>query len=501
VIHLNLLHPIKNVPVQSWSFEDESVIRIGRGTDNHVVLYSAVVSRRHVELRHEGSGWLLISLGTNGTYVDGKRITQLKVADGATIRLARSGPNIQIRIGDEVTSGLIPDAGERTVPQAIRLSSRSQITLVNTDVSDRNPSGIVPVPPHLIATTPKTSQPQDPEYVPRAGSESGRNQTTPPSSNLETPQGKINHISHMETGAPPELGTAPPPEPTRQPNGAIDKFAASRFDPVTGQPLKVIKTVNGYQIIDIVGESRVATTYLAWQDGRALALKTVNDDWLGDSQAAILFEHEAEVLRQVAHPNLPKFFDFFLEDGQPYLAMEMIYGEDMAKYVTRRGAILQPEAIVLMLEVCSLLEYLHRFSPPILHRELRPNNIILRTTPYQNRRIAVMDVGAARVVGLEAETHIGLACYSAPEQQEGHAVPASDLYSLGPLLVYLLTGQNPGRFYQFKDDEFYLNTAIIPNLSLGMKAIVDRLSQPDPQARFKSAREVGVALRQLLKPS
>jgi pSer/pThr/pTyr-binding forkhead associated (FHA) protein len=105
VITLTLLHPLQSVPVQSWTFESESVVQIGRSTDNHVILYSAVVSRHHVELRLSGSGWEVVSLGANGTYLDGKRITQVPVVDGMVIRLASSGPKIQIRIGSIQAEG------------------------------------------------------------------------------------------------------------------------------------------------------------------------------------------------------------------------------------------------------------------------------------------------------------------------------------------------------------------------------------------------------------
>jgi pSer/pThr/pTyr-binding forkhead associated (FHA) protein len=98
VITLNLLHPLQSIPIQSWTFEQESVIRIGRATDNDVILYSAVVSRYHVELRRDGSNWEVINLGANGTYLEGKRITEAPIKDGAMIRLARSGPQIQIHL-------------------------------------------------------------------------------------------------------------------------------------------------------------------------------------------------------------------------------------------------------------------------------------------------------------------------------------------------------------------------------------------------------------------
>ena len=115
MITLTLLHPLQSVPVQSWTFEPESVIRIGRSTDNEVILYSAVVSRHHVEIRHNGSGWEIVSLGANGTYINGKRITQMLVEDGMIIRLASSGPKIQIHIeGESPKSKLKAALGKRS---------------------------------------------------------------------------------------------------------------------------------------------------------------------------------------------------------------------------------------------------------------------------------------------------------------------------------------------------------------------------------------------------
>ncbi|MFQ4137510.1 FHA domain-containing protein [Nodosilinea sp. PGN35] len=101
MITLSLLHPLHKTPVQSWSFGQESVIRIGRSTDNNVVLYSAVVSRHHVEIHRTDGGWAVKSIGTNGTYLEGRRITEVPVEDGIVIRLARSGPNIQIHMSEE----------------------------------------------------------------------------------------------------------------------------------------------------------------------------------------------------------------------------------------------------------------------------------------------------------------------------------------------------------------------------------------------------------------
>ncbi|PSF36118.1 FHA domain-containing protein [Aphanothece hegewaldii CCALA 016] len=98
MITLTLLHPSKTIPLQHWTFENNSIIRVGRSLDNNVVLYSAVVSRHHVEIRKSGSNWELENFGANGTYLNGKPVTKASVIDGMVFRLATSGPQIQIRI-------------------------------------------------------------------------------------------------------------------------------------------------------------------------------------------------------------------------------------------------------------------------------------------------------------------------------------------------------------------------------------------------------------------
>ena len=135
MITLTLLHPLQSVPVQSWTFESESVVRIGRSTDNHVIVYSAVVSRHHVELRLSGSGWEVISLGANGTFIDRKRITQVPVVDGMVIRLASSGPKIQIRIGSIQTQGKQKSVTAKT-SAATPTAQSSEETLVHTSSID-----------------------------------------------------------------------------------------------------------------------------------------------------------------------------------------------------------------------------------------------------------------------------------------------------------------------------------------------------------------------------
>lgn len=117
MITLTLLHPIQSVAVQSWCFESEPVVRIGRSNDNDVIIYSAVVSRHHVELWNHPYGWEIINFGANGTYVDDRPIAQVSVVDGMTIRLGNSGPKIRIRVGAANQPGKIIQPPQRELHQ------------------------------------------------------------------------------------------------------------------------------------------------------------------------------------------------------------------------------------------------------------------------------------------------------------------------------------------------------------------------------------------------
>jgi pSer/pThr/pTyr-binding forkhead associated (FHA) protein len=98
-----VLSLVNSVPVQSWTFISEDVIRIGRATDNQVILFSAVVSRHHAQLQwHDVNGWQLRNISANGTYLDGEAIKEMTVLDGMVIRLATSGPKISIKIDVDI---------------------------------------------------------------------------------------------------------------------------------------------------------------------------------------------------------------------------------------------------------------------------------------------------------------------------------------------------------------------------------------------------------------
>ncbi|HIK31783.1 MAG TPA: FHA domain-containing protein [Oscillatoriales cyanobacterium M59_W2019_021] len=99
MITLALLHPIEQTPIQTWTFDSEPVVRIGRSRSNDVVISSAIVSRHHVELWRNDKQWEVVSFGANGTFVEGDRVNQVPVVDGMVIHLGNSGPQLRLYLG------------------------------------------------------------------------------------------------------------------------------------------------------------------------------------------------------------------------------------------------------------------------------------------------------------------------------------------------------------------------------------------------------------------
>jgi pSer/pThr/pTyr-binding forkhead associated (FHA) protein len=101
MIALALLHPHQIKPVRRWIFDQVDLIRIGRSQENDVILYSAVISRHHLELHRRSGEWWAVNLGQNGTYVEDVAIGRLRLSGETTLGLAKSGPRLQISLCDQ----------------------------------------------------------------------------------------------------------------------------------------------------------------------------------------------------------------------------------------------------------------------------------------------------------------------------------------------------------------------------------------------------------------
>jgi serine/threonine protein kinase, bacterial len=265
-----------------------------------------------------------------------------------------------------------------------------------------------------------------------------------------------------------------------------------------GQPLCVQQKIRHYQVLRTLGQGGMGTTYLAWDAAgqiggiaQLLVLKQMNADMAKIAKAQELFEREAYTLKSLNHPGIPKYYDFFVEGGKKYLAMELIQGEDLEKRVYTTGPVTPSQAIAWMIQTCDILDYLHSQEPPLIHRDIKPANLMVRSSI---NRIVVLDFGAVKEIGTAPGTRIGAEGYCAPEQERGQPLTQSDLYAIGPTLIFLLTGENPFKYYRQRGRNFRFDVAKVPTISSQLRDVIDRVTEPLPRDRYQTAKELAVAL-------
>lgn len=265
-----------------------------------------------------------------------------------------------------------------------------------------------------------------------------------------------------------------------------------------GQPLNIQQTIRNYQVLRTLGQGGMGTTYLAWDERgkfaaypQLLVLKQMNTDMAKISKAQELFEREANTLRSLNHPGIPKYYDFFVEAGKKYLAMELVHGKDLEKLIYLLGPVLPSQAITWMIQTCDILDYLHSHKPPLIHRDIKPANLMVRNA---DNRIVVLDFGAVKEIGTQPGTRIGAEGYCAPEQERGQPLIQSDLYAIGPTLIFLLSGENPFKFYRRRGRRFRFDLSGVPTLTNKLKEVIDRVTEPLPRDRYQTAKELAAAL-------
>jgi outer membrane protein assembly factor BamB/tRNA A-37 threonylcarbamoyl transferase component Bud32 len=204
------------------------------------------------------------------------------------------------------------------------------------------------------------------------------------------------------------------------------------------------------------------------------------------------FEREANILASLSHPSIPKIFDFFTEGQRSYLVLEFIEGDSIEELLQERGqAFLEEEVVEWALQIADVLAYLHGQTPPVIFRDIKPGNLMVRK---RDGRIMVIDFGIAKVFEHGPRgTMIGTEGYSPPEQYRGSAEPRGDLYALGATMHHLLTDRDPRLEAPFTFHERpirHLNPTISPEL----EAVVMKALAYDVQERFASATEMALAL-------
>lgn len=261
-----------------------------------------------------------------------------------------------------------------------------------------------------------------------------------------------------------------------------------------GQPIEVIRQIRQYQILKTIGQGGMGTTYLAWDRQKLSVLKEMNADMAEIPKAQELFEREAKILQSLHHRGIPEYYDFFVEAQRKYLAMELIHGLDLERYVLDRGSVSLAQALDWTIQLCDILGYIHAAQPPLIHRDVKPANLLIRTI---DRQIFLLDFGAVKEIGTLGGTKIGAPDYMAPEQNKGQPCTQSDLYALGPTLIFLITGHNPADFLELQPDGYRFNIAHLPSVTPALQSLIDKVTHRRPQDRYQTSTELALALQAL----
>jgi hypothetical protein len=259
-----------------------------------------------------------------------------------------------------------------------------------------------------------------------------------------------------------------------------------------------------YRFRETLGKTNLATTRLASdaESGRACVVKTLKFADIEDEKILELFHREARVLANLDHPYIPKFIGVFEEgtgeERTLNLVQEYVAGKNLAQAIEGGMRFVERDVIEIAIRLCRILEYLHAFSPPIIHRDIKPNNIILGEAdePY------LIDFGGVRDRMMQDRsphgggfTIVGSYGYMPYEQFEGRAVPPSDIYSLGATLVYLLSHKEPS---DFDRDGLRLKIRGEVNVSFAFLRVLEKMIDPDWRRRYQSAEDARRDMEKIL---
>lgn len=253
---------------------------------------------------------------------------------------------------------------------------------------------------------------------------------------------------------------------------------------------------NRYRMVRVVTSGGMGAVYQAEDthlNNAPCAVKQMLEEHLGPDAAFVQrkFEEEKALLARLQHPGIPRVRDFFRVGGQCYIVMDYIHGanldQELTDCVALTGRPFLAEVLVRdMLAVAEILTYLHELSPPVLHRDIKPGNMIRE---FKSGKIMLVDFGLARAADTaNTQTAVGTWGFSPLEQVQGRAETRSDLYSLGVSMRFLATNRPPVTL------EFVPVRDIDPSIDPGLAAIIDKASAPRPEDRYQSARALHLAL-------
>jgi Protein kinase domain len=251
-----------------------------------------------------------------------------------------------------------------------------------------------------------------------------------------------------------------------------------------------------YEVDGVLGQGGQGTTFTGTdkKTGVRVALKMFDLSAAKDWKAHELFDREVQTLKHVSHPLMPQFLDVIADEdtGARVLVMTQVPGESLEAIVKRDGPMKEAALWTTMVDIADVLGALHGQSSPIVHRDIKPHNLIRRP----DGKVALVDFGGVGRVRKEAgSTVVGTFGYMAPEQLYGSQTPATDLYALGATLLFCATGTQPE---ELPREGLRIDVdAAAPQLSARMRALLKKLLSPEPAERPADASALLEALRRI----
>lgn len=383
---------------QQWQFEQCIRIKVGRAPDNDVLLAHEQVSRYHLELspNHPGSSdgeWKVQGLGTNGTLVNGKFITQGDLSNGDLIQLGLTGPLLKFEL----------------TPKNPLLVSDKEVAGLVSPASDDGPDSSV--------------------------------------------------ICMHENNEPD-----------------------NQFCIHCGASLHGLEKLGHYQVVQTFDSQKREVSFLVRDirtGGTLSVLRRFRPEIF--SQAQDRFEQEVQWLGALNNQGLARVIDSFCEDPYRYVVLERALGLTLEEWVLQEEPNVSM-AIKIVLAICTSLSFLHSHNPPIIHGNLALKNILIRQQGQGAEGVILINFGSLRAAGLGLSTSASITVQS-------------DLYRLGTVLIYMLTGSNPNQYFNVQRLSQHIKWTAIPQVPSSLHSIIERMTHPDLQYRYGTVEEITRVLR------
>ncbi len=450
---------------QSFSFQQHEVFLIGRDSKANFKLPSddPYVSRLQCMLEINPPLCRLIDLtSTNGTFVNGKRVTEISLKDKDSIQLGRTSFKVEIDLGPEAA---VPsdDDSER-------------------DVDDSVDPGAKTRPPFKspIAIAKET----------------------------------INFHSDQQDSGEMECIACSQPLAVRPTLSTVDLADELLCNDCRSQSESLDQVIDGYLLLRRLGKGGMGEVWLALNRmlGKLTAIKSVKPAVDASPAEIQRFVREARILFDMRHPNIIQFYEAGQSQGVIYLSMEYVDGWDVARLIARKNKPLATSfSVSVMSRVLSAVEYAHRKG--LVHRDIKPANILIRRHRKKDKpSVKLADFGLARlfdesrISGLSMQDCIGGSIgFMPPEQVTGfsQSQPSVDVFACGATLYYMLTGQFIYELPKQIDKALIaiIDANTIPiwerrsTVAQDLGAVIHRAIEPNPKDRWSSAQAMLNALK------